>query len=308
MGNRLNRTTQNDGGGAFPLRPGGLHGGFTLFGNPRRQSRVPERPPAIEESAEALLPQGDAVLQDWRWLALRCERRLNASLQQRSAKHDKIADTLGHSLDVKQFSCFVPRTVLEAIADKRIRYSDDFEVQVEAFTAAVVFCDASGFTALTEALDTQPNGAERLGGIINQFFDKIIRIVHFWGGDIIKFSGDAMTVVWPVDDEDEEDRQINGADDSEYRVDARQACLLAAKCCMNLHQSLHKYPTGFADKMLTLHIGAGFGRVTILQVGGIMDRWEYVVAGAPLEEISIAEPLAGTGKFDMAYTLELKAY
>lgn len=28
-----------------------------------------------------------------------------------------------------------------------------------------------------------------------------------------------------------------------------------------------------------------------------MDRWEYVVAGAPLEEISIAEPLASTGKF-----------
>ncbi|CDI73907.1 adenylate cyclase, putative [Eimeria praecox] len=176
------------------------------------------------------------------------------------------------------------------------RYSDDFDVQVETFTAAVVFCDASGFTALTEALDTQPNGAERLGGIINQFFDKIIRIVHFWGGDIIKFSGDALTVVWPVDDEEEGDYQLNGADDSEYRVDARQACLLAAKCCMNLHQSLHKYPTGFAGKTLTLHIGAGFGRVTILQVGGIMDRWEYVVAGAPLEEISIAEPLASTGK------------
>lgn len=40
--------------------------------------------------------------------------------------------------------------------------------------------------------------------IINQFFDKIIRIVHFWGGDIIKFSGDALTIVWPVDDEDDD--------------------------------------------------------------------------------------------------------
>ena len=41
--------------------------------------------------------------------------------------------------------------------------------------------------------------------IINQFFDKIIRIVHFWGGDIIKFSGDALTIVWPVDDEEQDD-------------------------------------------------------------------------------------------------------
>ncbi|CDJ34954.1 LOW QUALITY PROTEIN: adenylate cyclase, putative [Eimeria mitis] len=216
-------------GGTSASRPGGLYEGFSLWGSSRRRSQAPERPPPIEQSSETLMPQGDAVSQDWRWLALRCERRLNASMQQRSARPDKIADTLGHSLDVKQFSCFVPRTVLEAIADKRIRYSDDFDVQVESFTAAVVFCDASGFTALTEALDTQPNGAERLGDerrlmlqheiicedgevlcilqIINKFFDKIIRIVHFWGGDIIKFSGDALTVVWPVDDEEEEDRR-----------------------------------------------------------------------------------------------------
>ncbi|CDI74352.1 hypothetical protein EPH_0032960 [Eimeria praecox] len=120
MGNRLHRTAHDDEGGAFTFSPGGLHQGF-LWGGSRRRSRAPERPPAIEESSEAVVPQGDAVSQDWRWLALRCERRLNASLQQRSAKHDKIVDTLGHSLDVKQFSCFVPRTVLEAIADKRIR-------------------------------------------------------------------------------------------------------------------------------------------------------------------------------------------
>ncbi|KAL8452190.1 hypothetical protein Emed_001497 [Eimeria media] len=237
MGNRLHRNIHED-GGVLAFGPGGLHEALQS-GNTLRPPRAPERPPPIEESGDSLEASGDAVSQDWRWLALRSERRLNASMQLRTMKQPKLADTLGHSLDVKQFSCFVPRTVLEAIADKRIRYSDDFDVQV--------FCDASGFTALTEALDTQPNGAERLGGIINQFFDKIIHIVHFWGGDIIKFSGDALTIVWPVDDDDEGNVVEDSKDDDEYRV------------------------------------------------GGIMDRWEYVVAGAPLEEISIAEPLASTG-------------
>lgn len=64
-----------------------------------------------------------------------------------------------------------------------------------------MFCDASGFTALTEALDKQPNGAEKLGECINNFFAPLIQIVNFWGGDIIKFSGDALTIVWPVDDD-----------------------------------------------------------------------------------------------------------
>lgn len=39
--------------------------------------------------------QGDAISQDWRWLALRCERRLNASMQVRTVKQNKLADTLG---------------------------------------------------------------------------------------------------------------------------------------------------------------------------------------------------------------------
>lgn len=38
-----------------------------------------------------------------------------------------------------------------------------------------------------------------------------------------------------------------------------------------------------------------------------MDRWEYVVAGAPLEEISIAEPLASAGETLQQFYLSLLA-
>lgn len=41
--------------------------------------------------------QGDPISQEWRWLALRCERRLNATMKQKSAKAPKLADTLGES-------------------------------------------------------------------------------------------------------------------------------------------------------------------------------------------------------------------
>jgi len=51
-----------------------------------------------------------------------------------------------------------------------------------------------------------------------------------------------------------------------------------------------------------LHIGVGCGNVNILQVGGIVPpethvpRSEYIIAGPPLEQISIAEPLAKNGQ------------
>lgn len=36
--------------------------------------------------------------------------------------------------------------------------------------------------------------------------------------------------------------------------------------------------------------------IRMFQVGGTLDRWEYVVAGPPMQEISIAEPLASSGE------------
>lgn len=51
-----------------------------------------------------------------------------------------------------------------------------------------------------------------------------------------------------------------------------------------------------------MHIGVGAGAVKILQVGGIkppdteVERYEYVIAGPPLEQISVAEPLASIGE------------
>ena len=53
---------------------------------------------------------------------------------------------------------------------------------------------------------------------------------------------------------------------------------------------------------LYLHIGVGCGEISILQVGGVVPpethigRIEYLISGAPLEQISIAEPLAKNGE------------
>ncbi|KAL8452314.1 hypothetical protein Emag_002433 [Eimeria magna] len=253
MGNRLHRTIHEDGEqtlqssprpfcrGVLAFGPGGLHEALQS-GNTLRPLRAPERPPPIEESTESLETSGDAVSQDWRWLALRSERRLNASMQLRTMKQPKLADTLDKRI---RLALFFPLLSL--------LYEQELDAE-EAQAAAAEAAGAAGASVDPPLFVLQ---------IINQFFDRIIHIVHFWGGDIIKFSGDALTIVWPVDDDDEGDVVEDIKDDDEYRVDAKQACLLAAKCCMNLHQSLHKYPTGFAGKTLTLHIGAGFGETVL---------------------------------------------
>ncbi|CAK9041831.1 unnamed protein product, partial [Durusdinium trenchii] len=156
------------------------------------------------------------------------------------------------------------------------------------FEACVVFADASGFTALTEALAKQPHGAEEIGSCLNGFFGTLIDIITHYGGDVLKFSGDAVTILWKVLPGDSEETQEK----------ARQRAVLSAcSCCESLQRQAQSFgQTPVPEVTLTLHIGVGFGPLKLLQLGGLLDRWEFCAAGQPLEEVAIAEPLAKPGE------------
>jgi adenylate cyclase 10 len=61
-----------------------------------------------------------------------------------------------------------------------------------------MFADISGFTNLTETLSKiGPEGAEVIAFAINRYMELLIKSISKSGGDIFKFAGDAMIVVWP---------------------------------------------------------------------------------------------------------------
>ena len=45
-----------------------------------------------------------------------------------------------------------------------------------------------------------------------------------------------------------------------------------------------------------MHMGIGCGQLTSIHVGGVFKRWEYVVAGPPMAQLAVAEPLALPGE------------
>ena len=69
---------------------------------------------------------------------------------------------------------------------------------------AVLFADVSGFTQLTAKLQecaTSPaRGAEELNAILSEYFDLLITCFHAHGGDVVSFSGDAMTVLFEAEE------------------------------------------------------------------------------------------------------------
>ena len=67
--------------------------------------------------------------------------------------------------------------------------------------AALLFADISGFTALTERLAQRgPAGVEELSRLLNTSFGQILDTIETHGGDVVKFAGDALLAIWPIED------------------------------------------------------------------------------------------------------------
>jgi hypothetical protein len=59
------------------------------------------------------------------------------------------------------------------------------------FHGALLFVDISGFTVLSQKLKV-----DELKNQINAYFQKIVDIINKYDGEIIKFAGDALFIIW----------------------------------------------------------------------------------------------------------------
>lgn len=121
---------------------------------------------------------------------------------------------------------------------------------------AVLFADASGFTALTEKLAEKANGAEVLAETLNRYFGAIIGVAAAHGGDVISFSGDAVTILWRC------------ADESFGAGALRAAAQIACRCALAMHAELLTN-TLLGDCPFRIHSGVGAGELFRLHLGGV---------------------------------------
>lgn len=151
-----------------------------------------------------------------------------------------------------------------------------------------LFADVSGFTALSEAMQKQhgERGPVFLAKHLNSYFELMARIVAGNGGDILKFAGDAIIVLWP------------------QQEDITLQIRRAIQCGTEIREKLNKAQLTTMDALepviLSVKIGIGVGDVTILHVGGVLQQLEYVATGDPLAQAFAAEHLAVAGEVVIA--------
>ncbi len=182
---------------------------------------------------------------------------------------------------LRTLAAYIPPGIVRATLGDPAR-AVPVEASAERFPAAVLFADVSGFTPLTEALAQKGlEGPEELTRLLNTYFTRMISLIEAEGGEVVKFSGDALTVIFPAVDES-------------LGLATRRAWQ-AAGAMQTAMAGFATLPTSAGPVALGMKIGIGAGEILAARVGGGFDRWEYVIAGDPLRQVALAEHKAGRG-------------
>jgi len=186
---------------------------------------------------------------------------------------------------------FVPKLIQNRVAVN----PTPIEVPVaEEMQAAMLFADISGFTLLTEHLaERGPVGVETLARILNEYFGQLIDIILDYGGDVVKFAGDAVIAVWPIVANDVA-AGGSGEGGPISRADLWQWTMRAAECAIVVRERLSNYQVEGASLYLKLAVSTG--HISSAHVGGVFSRWEFLLTGNPLIELGIANNLAMAGE------------
>jgi predicted ATPase/class 3 adenylate cyclase len=167
--------------------------------------------------------------------------------------------------------------------DRRLALAAGVELPNRVHGAAL-FADISGFTALTEALVEElgrQRGVEELTASLNDVFHALIAELHRFGGDVIYFSGDAVTA-WI--DEDDGTRAT--------------ACALAMQSTIDRVGRLVT-PAGSSVRV-ELKVAVAVGPARRFLVGDPSIQLIDVLAGHLIDTLAAAEHVAERGEVVLA--------
>jgi len=177
------------------------------------------------------------------------------------------------NIEYKSILGYLPATIIKNVIETQADFTE--KLPRHYVTESVgLFSDISGFTKLSEAFSKKGRvGPEFLTFCINRYMEQIINIIGANGGDIFKFVGDAIMVIWPPD----------GSPNF-----LKNACKRACQCAMDIQNKLNDLEI-IEGKKLSVKIGIGVGQCHILFVGGLFGRCEYLCVGECMRQACESE-------------------
>src|SRR4051812_14830692 len=144
----------------------------------------------------------------------------------------------------------------------------------ETMNAAIWLSDLRGFTALSDRLP-----AENVVDILNQYFDCQVAAIRNHGGEVLKFMGDGLLAVFPID---------------EYVGDEQQVCGHVLEAARESRASVEAMQYPFADGIERFRFGVALhvGKILYGNIGG-GNRLDFTCIGPAVNLAARLEKLTG---------------
>ncbi len=141
-----------------------------------------------------------------------------------------------------------------------------------------MFADLSGFTAMSDKLSTLGRlGSEELASVINNIFDPLLEIIFAHGGDVIKFGGDSILVLF------------KGREHTKKAVVCGRALLTNIGLSCTVNTGVGQFPIG-------IHIGISRGEALSMITGKKGSRYDHLFCGPDVSLAFSASDSAGSGQ------------
>jgi class 3 adenylate cyclase len=209
-----------------------------------------------------------------------------ASTTRKSRRASTVIDTRVRSIDrgSETWRTLIKPFVSDLVFSSLVpRHHHQTEVKFRPYTchAAVLFVDLSGYSRIAAAIAHK--GAHALSSVVNNYLSRLLDIVRDHGGDVVKFAGDAVLVVWQGEEKD---------------VELNVMC--AAQCVVELQKQAGWHPIEGTSLVFKIHCGLTCGPVESevfeAPTHAHMQRLYHAVGGDALAEISELVDLAKAGE------------
>jgi len=141
----------------------------------------------------------------------------------------------------------------------------------------VMFADISGFTAMSEKLSQfGKEGAEEITGIVNRFFAALLQVTRRYGGDLLKFGGDALLVFFS-----EEGHELR-----------------ACRAALEMQETMSSFSETVTSQgvfRLGMTMGLATGQLFMAHLGS-EEGMEFTVMGRAMAQMAQAEDKASAGE------------
>jgi adenylate cyclase len=177
-------------------------------------------------------------------------------------------------IDLRRTASILLDTYVGNRAGERILGGQIRRGHTDTMHAAIWLSDLRGFTALSDRLP-----AETVVDILNNYFDCQVSAIRTHGGEVLKFMGDGLLAVFPID---------------EYVGDIQQVCarvLEAARESRASVDAMH-YPIGETVERFRFGVALHVGRILYGNIGG-GNRLDFTCIGPAVNLAARLEKIAG---------------